>query len=261
MNNGIIVVSPILESAMKSTMIDKIKSKFIALAADDPEVMEAAEEVYNSTAFVDGNFNNGNYDKNVSVNTENVKGYIRGSRLKELMEICDYTIMIDKPNGGSYTAALNKDGIENLDDNHMYIFYAYKDTLTVGDMSLYAELKSKFNPARKVKKVWLRTKKDNRLTNKARNRLYRSMIFIDACYDDVTNKTNCTSCFRKPIKGKLCKRYLNHCKYPGIKCFKNNDNDRYYILVKYYDALEMSEVYYLYGKCVAKIHDKFRVIY
>ena len=260
--DGVIVISPILESAMKSTAVEKTKNRFIELFAEDPRVEEAIDEMYKSFAFVDGNFNNGNYNRNAKVNLENVEGYIRGSRLKELMEICEYSIVINKEDGKEYVSSINKESIENIDDAHEYIFYVYKDTITVADMTLYAELKYKASiKGGKSNKRWMYTK-NNKLTNKARNRLYKSMVFMDACYDDVTDKTNCTSLFRKPIKGKLCKKYLRHCKYPGSSgSFENTEDNRYYVLVKYYDALEISEVYHLYGKSVAEIHGEFRVIY
>lgn len=80
--DGVIVISPILESAMKSTAVEKTKNRFIELSAEDPRVEEAIDEMYKSFAFVNGNFNNGNYNRNAKVNLENVEGYIRGSRLK-----------------------------------------------------------------------------------------------------------------------------------------------------------------------------------
>lgn len=67
------------------------------------------------------------------------------------------------------------------------------------------------------------------------------MIFIDSDCKDVSSDT---PCFRKPIKGKLLKRYLNHCKYPGREAFKSADNNKKYLLAKYYDVLEAIEMEY-----------------
>ncbi len=91
--------------------------------------------------------------------------------------------------------------------------------------------------------AWMNIK-NNKLANKARNRLVKSMIFIDSDSKDVSSDTPCTSCFRKPIKGKLLKRYLNHCKYPGREAFKSADNNKKYLLAKYYDGLEAIEMEY-----------------
>lgn len=239
--DGVTVVNPLLEKVMKETALDKVRQKFIMKSAEDPDIMEAVDELYKYMAFVDGSFNNGNFDKNAHIDTDNVENYILGSRLKYLMSILDYSIVfekiIDEDTGESvtYTSSIKKEHIENLIDNHEYILYVYDDTITTGDITDYIASKT---AREEGKMAWMNTK-NNKLANKARNRLVKSMIFIDSDCKDVTLDTPCTSCFRKPIKGKLLKRYLNHCKYPGREAFKAVDNNKKYLLAKYYDALEI----------------------
>lgn len=242
--DGIAVVNPLLEKVMKETALDKVRQKFILKSAEDPEIMEAVDELRKSMAFVDGSFRDGNFNKNAYVDTDGVENYILGSRLKYLMNLLDYSIMfekiIDEETGESatYTSSIKKEHIENLIDDHEYILYVYDDTITTGDITDYIVSKA----ARKEEKMAWMNIKNNKLSNKARNRLVKSMIFIDSDCKDVSSDTPCTSCFRKPIKGKLLKRYLNHCKYPGREAFKSADNNKKYLLAKYYDGLEAIEI-------------------
>lgn len=242
--DGVAVVNPLLEKVMKETALDKVRQKFILKSAENPEIMEAVDELHKSMAFVDGSFRDGNFNKDAYVDTDSVENYILGSRLKYLMNLLDYSIMfekiIDEDTGESatYTSSIKKEHIENLIDDHEYILYVYDDTITTGDITDYIVSKS----ARKEEEMSWMNIKNNKLTNKARNRLVKSMIFIDSDRKDASPDTPCTSCFRKPIKGKLLKRYLNHCKYPGRKAFKSAGNNKKYLLVKYYDGLEAIEI-------------------
>lgn len=244
--DGVTVVNPLLEKVMKETALDKVKQKFILKSAENPDIMEAVDELYKSMAFVDGSFRDGNFNKDAHIDTDNVENYILGSRLKYLMNVLDYSIMfekiIDEDTGESvtYTSSIKKDHIENLIDDHEYILYVYDDTITTGDITNYIASKT----AREEEKMAWMNIKNNKLANKARNRLVKSMIFIDSDCKDVSLDTPCTSCFRKPIKGKLLKRYLNHCKYPGREAFKSADNNKKYLLAKYYDGLEAIEMEY-----------------
>jgi hypothetical protein len=143
------VVSPILEKAMKEAALDKVRQKFILHSAEDPDIMEAVDELHKSMAFVDGSFRNGNYNKDADVDTNSVENYILGSRLKYLMSILDYSIMfekiIDEETGASntYTSSIKKDYIESLNDEHEYILYVYDDTITTGDITEYIKAKAK----------------------------------------------------------------------------------------------------------------------
>ena len=242
--DDITVVNPLLEKVMKEAALDKVRQKFILRSAEDPEIMEAVDELHKSMAFVDGSFRDGNYNKDANIDTNSVEDYILGSRLKYLMSILDYSIMfekiIDENTGESvtYTSSIKKEHIENLIDDHEYILYVYDDTITTGDITDYIASRA----ARKEEEMAWMNIKNNKLTNKARNRLVKSMIFIDSDSKDASPDTPCTSCFRKPIKGRLLKRYLNHCKYPGREAFKSADNNKKYLLIKYYDGLEAVEM-------------------
>ncbi len=242
--DDITVVNPLLEKVMKEAALDKVRQKFILNSAEDPEIMEAVDELHKSMAFVDGSFRDGNYNKDANIDTNSVEDYILGSRLKYLMRLLDYSIMfekiIDENTGESitYTSSIKKEHIENLIDDHEYILYAYDDTITTGDITDYIASRT----ARKEEEMAWMNIKNNKLTNKARNRLVKSMIFIDSDSKDASPDTPCTSCFKKPIKGKLLKRYLNHCKYPGREAFKSADNNKKYLLIKYYDGLEAVEM-------------------
>lgn len=244
--DGVTVVNPLLEKVMKEAVLDKVRQKFILIPAGYPNITKAIEELRRSMAFVDGYFRNGNFNKDAYVDTDNVKNYIFGSKLKHLMSVLDYSIMfekiIDEDTGErvTYTSSIKKEHIENLIDDHEYILYVYYDTITTGDITNYIASKI----AREEEKMAWMNIKNNKLTNKARNRLVKSMIFIDSDCKDVSLDTPCTSCFRKPIKGKLLKRYLNHCKYPGREAFKSADNNKKYLLAKYYDGLEVVEMEY-----------------
>lgn len=242
--DDVTIVNPFFTNAMKEYVLDKVRQKFILKSAENPEIMEAVDELRKSMAFVDGSFRDGNFNKDAYVDTDGVENYILGSRLKYLMGALDYSIMlekiIDEETGESvtYTSSIKKEHIENLIDDHEYILYVYDDTITTGDITDYIVSKA----ARKEEEMSWMNIKNNKLTNKARNRLVKSMIFIDSDRKDASPDTPCTSCFRKPIKGKLLKRYLNHCKYPGREIFKSAGNDKKYLLVKYYDGLEAIEI-------------------
>lgn len=247
------LVNPFFTNVMKEYALDKTRQKFIQKSAEDPEIMEAVDELHKSMAFVDGSFRNGNYNKDANIDTSSVEDYILGSRLKYLMSILDYSIMfekiIDEDTGESvtYTSSIKKEHIENLIDDHEYILYVYDDTITTGDITEYRKVKAGME---EEKQVWMNIK-HNKLTSKALNRLVKSMIFVDACHDDATDTTNCTSCFKKPIKGKLLRRYLSHLKYPGRECFKDLKDNQNYVLIKYYDGLEVAIINGAYGKLVA----------
>lgn len=85
--DGISIVNPLLEKVMKETALDKVRQKFILKSAENPDIMEAVDELYKSMAFVDGSFRDGNFNKDAHINTDNVENYILGSRLKYLMSI------------------------------------------------------------------------------------------------------------------------------------------------------------------------------
>ena len=180
--DGVTVVNPLLEKVMKEAVLDKVRQKFILIPAGYPNITKAIEELRRSMAFVDGYFRNGNFNKDAYVDTDNVKNYIFGSRLKHLMSVLDYSIMfekiIDEDTGESvtYTSSIKKDHIENLIDDHEYILYVYYDTITTGDITNYIASKT----ARDEEKMAWMTIKNNKLSNKARNRLVKSMIFIDS---------------------------------------------------------------------------------
>ena len=51
--DGIVVVNPFFTNVMKEYALDKVRQKFILKSAEDPEIMEAVDELRKSMAFVD----------------------------------------------------------------------------------------------------------------------------------------------------------------------------------------------------------------
>ena len=46
--DGVTVVNPLLEKVMKETALDKVRQKFILKSAENPDIMEAVDELYKS---------------------------------------------------------------------------------------------------------------------------------------------------------------------------------------------------------------------
>ena len=72
--DGVTVVNPLLEKLMNMVWAFVIVSQYFFLySAENPDIMEAVDELYKSMAFVDGSFRDGNFNKDAHIDTDNVE--------------------------------------------------------------------------------------------------------------------------------------------------------------------------------------------